>query len=54
MEQKNLLLAKKWMGDTYFDQSDRDDIHELIESNQKDELNYRFYKELEFGTGGLR
>lgn len=43
---------EKWMHDTYFDQETK---HELvsIEGNYK-EIEDRFYKNLEFGTGGLR
>src|ERR1700719_1790308 len=29
-------------------------VHELIASGEWDELNDRFYKTLEFGTGGIR
>ncbi|MBB6479001.1 phospho-sugar mutase [Spirochaeta isovalerica] len=32
----------------------RNQVQELIDRNDLDELNERFYKELDFGTGGLR
>lgn len=42
---------KKWMTDPYFD----DDIkNELSSINQQKEIEERFYKNLDFGTGGLR
>lgn len=42
---------KLWMEDKYFDKKTRD---ELIELNDEKEIEDRFYKELDFGTGGLR
>ena len=41
-----------WREDSYFDQKTKDELA-AIEGNEK-EIEYRFYKELEFGTGGLR
>lgn len=32
----------------------RDDLQKVIDANDEDELNDRFYRELEFGTAGLR
>lgn len=46
--------AKQWATNNYFDQADREEIQALIDSNNIDELTERFYKELEFGTGGMR
>lgn len=43
---------KKWCEDTYFDEATRAEL-KAIESNDK-EIQERFYKDLEFGTGGLR
>jgi phosphoglucomutase len=37
-----------------FDQESKDSIKKLISENKEDELIDSFYKELEFGTGGLR
>ena len=43
---------KKWCEDTYFDEATRAEL-KAIEGNDK-EIQERFYKDLEFGTGGLR
>lgn len=42
---------KKWCRNPYFDVETRD---ELLKINTKEEIQDRFGKELEFGTGGLR
>lgn len=42
----------QWMNDVYFDEQTRDELKELA-VNEK-EIEERFYKSLEFGTGGLR
>lgn len=44
--------AKKWLADT-FDAATRTEIQELIDTNA-DDLADRFYKNMEFGTGGMR
>ncbi len=41
-----------WLEDDYFDQATKDELL-AIRDNEK-EIEERFYKELEFGTGGLR
>lgn len=41
-----------WLEDDYFDQGTKEEL-EAIRGNEK-EIEERFYKELEFGTGGLR
>ena len=41
-----------WLEDDYFDQSTKDELL-AIRDNQA-EIEERFYRELEFGTGGLR
>ncbi len=43
---------KFWLEDDYFDQATKDELL-AIRDNEK-EIEERFYKELEFGTGGLR
>ena len=43
---------KFWLNDDYFDEATKKELKE-IENNQA-EVEDRFYKELEFGTGGLR
>ena len=47
-----LIKAKQWLSDT-FDSETRNEIQELINANSSD-LADRFYKDLEFGTGGMR
>ncbi len=47
-----LLTAKSWLTDT-FDTSTKSEIENLIQNDQE-ELKDRFYKNLEFGTGGMR
>ena len=44
--------AKTWLDD-FFDPSVRQEVRELLEQD-KDDLKDRFYKNLEFGTGGMR
>ncbi|MBT8235051.1 MAG: phospho-sugar mutase, partial [Bacteroidia bacterium] len=44
--------AENWMSPV-FDQAVRDEVSELI-ANDPEELKDRFYKSLEFGTGGMR
>ena len=41
-----------WLKDDYFDQNTKNEL--LAIRNNKDEIEERFYKELEFGTGGIR
>ena len=45
--------VKQWLGDGY-DQQTVSSVKELINNNDQTELIDAFYKELEFGTGGLR
>lgn len=44
--------AKEWLSDT-FDAETQQEIQQLIDT-QSDDLADRFYKDLEFGTGGMR
>nr|MBQ8253428.1 phospho-sugar mutase [Lachnospiraceae bacterium] len=41
-----------WLNDDYFDQATKDEL--LAIRNNEEEVEDRFYKDLEFGTGGLR
>ena len=41
-----------WLEDSYFDQETKDEL--LAIKDNETEIEDRFYKELEFGTGGLR
>ncbi|MBP6219075.1 MAG: phospho-sugar mutase [Oligoflexales bacterium] len=43
-----------WSQAEVFDQSTRTEIQNLIDQDSVKELNDRFYKDLEFGTGGMR
>ncbi|MGG6231410.1 phospho-sugar mutase [Tenacibaculum sp. SDUM215027] len=47
-----LNKAKQWLSDT-FDSETQQEIQQLIDTNA-DDLADRFYKNLEFGTGGMR
>ena len=54
METDNQILerAKKWLGSN-FDEATRKEVEHLIKNDPK-ELTESFYRDLEFGTGGLR
>ena len=52
LEQTVLAKAQKWLGPEY-DEATRKQVKYLID-NDKNELIESFYKDLEFGTGGLR
>lgn len=56
MDQKIIELAKNWGSNTYFSETDRNEITKLIADlpASESELTERFYRDLEFGTGGLR
>lgn len=58
MENQELLQqviekAKVWLSDIY-DEKTRKEVQKLLDNEDKTELIDSFYKELEFGTGGLR
>ena len=54
MEDYILEKAKGWATGEEFDEATRKEVTELIETNNEKELIDRFYRDLEFGTGGLR
>ncbi len=54
MEQNALERAKAWAENSYFDEEFRKEIQNLIDSGDEKEIIERFYKDLEFGTGGMR
>ncbi len=54
MEQESLLKAKAWASNTFFKDSEREEIQKLIDTNNTKEIIDRFYKDMEFGTGGIR
>ncbi len=41
----------RWISDSYFDENTRDELKSL---NDEKEIEDRFYKNIEFGTGGMR
>lgn len=52
MDQNIIARAQEWLKDTY-DEATRNEVQKLIDE-QGTELVDSFYKDLEFGTGGLR
>jgi phosphoglucomutase len=56
MDQKIIERARKWESNPYFSEQDRKEISELLANTDRnaEELTERFYRDLEFGTGGLR
>ncbi len=58
MENQELLAqvtakAQAWLGDGYDDET-KAEVRRMLEADDKTELIESFYKDLEFGTGGLR
>ena len=59
MENQDLLLkevtekAKTWLQDGY-DEETRKEVQRMLDADDKTELIESFYRDLEFGTGGLR
>jgi len=43
-----------WLNDTAIADEDKQEIRDLLERGEEKELTDRFYRELEFGTGGMR
>ena len=54
METNSLERAKAWANNEYFDAESRAEIQSLIDNNDLKEIEERFYRDLEFGTGGMR
>lgn len=54
MDQTLLQMAKDYASNPHIDGIDRAEIQKLIDTNDEQEITERFYKDLEFGTGGLR
>ena len=58
MENQDLIKevtarAQVWLGDAY-DEETRAEVRRMLASEDKTELIDSFYRDLEFGTGGLR
>ncbi len=54
METDILKRAKAWASNDYFSKESRQEIQKLLDQNDHQELTERFYKSMEFGTGGIR
>lgn len=54
MENYILEKAKEWAQLEVFDKQTREEVTKLIEEKNDKDLTDRFYRDLEFGTGGLR
>ena len=54
MSKEILEKANYWATSNDFDSTTRNEIKSLIDQNNIEELTNRFYRDLEFGTGGLR
>lgn len=54
MRKNSLELAREWAHNPYFDEAFKQEIQTLIDNNDLKEIEERFYKDIEFGTGGLR
>lgn len=54
MSQSSLDKAQEWASNTYFDEESRKEIQTLLDNGDETEIEERFYKDLEFGTGGMR
>ena len=46
--------AKQWLSSPAVDEQSKQQIQEWLQSNNEHEITEAFYKDLEFGTGGLR
>jgi phosphoglucomutase len=46
--------VEAWLNDPAIAEQDKDEVRELLERGEHQELTDRFYRELEFGTGGMR
>ena len=54
MKQSIIEKAKAWVKNDYFDSASKKEIQDLIDTKDEKELTERFYKDLSFGTGGIR
>ena len=50
----SLEKAHIWANNSLFSHESREEIQKLIDNNNLKEIEDRFYKDLEFGTGGIR
>jgi phosphoglucomutase len=54
MKMSSLEQARAWATNPLIDQHSRKEIQDLIDKNDLLEIEERFHKDLEFGTGGIR
>ncbi len=54
MQDKIRQLAEYWANSQVFDETTRKEVGALLAQDNSAELTERFYRDLEFGTGGLR
>ena len=54
MDTDILKRARDWASNNYFSKESRQEIQKLLDQNDHKELTERFYKSMEFGTGGIR
>ena len=54
MQEHVRKLAEYWATAKVFDEKTRQEIADLLQANNEKELTERFYRDLEFGTGGMR
>ena len=52
MEEEYLKKYKEWLENPIIDKEDKEDLKAI--RNDNEEIKDRFYKDLEFGTAGLR
>lgn len=52
MSQRTVETVQRWLNDPYVDEETKQELKSL--ENDPQELEERFYRDLEFGTGGLR
>lgn len=53
LQEMVIAKAKKWLSDSY-DEETKAEVKRMLNSEDKSELIDSFYRDLEFGTGGLR
>ena len=54
MESNSFDKAKTWASNSAIDDESKKEIQTLIDNNDLKEIEERFYRDLEFGTGGMR
>lgn len=54
MEQQALAKAKQWLSGKNLDANTRKEVESMVAATDKSQLVECFYRDLEFGTGGLR